>query len=201
LVDVYLSKSFTGTPFTGGIFKPYICIPFTTYKRLTEKEINAVIAHELGHIRQFDIVFTMFIQALGDIFWFIPGYRWLCRKIDRTREIVADQYAVKNGISGEFLASALLKLKELPDCGNKFILYSALTLEKSLLKTRIGRLLGDLIDKKERLGWRYLGVRWAVTFCIIGTVMNSTLAGNYEAQFSDPSGLLKFIIDYLTRKP
>lgn len=199
-VDIYLSERFTGTPFTGGVFRPYIAIPEETYNMLSKAEVDAVIAHELGHVRQYDVAFTMFIQVLGDIFWFVPGYRRLSRKIDRLREIVADQFAVQSGISGEYLASALLKLKEFPQNTSRFILYSAFTREKSLLKVRINNLLGDKAEKNERFGWRYLTVRIVVTFWIVGAVLTSNLAGNHTTIIRPPAGVLKAFADYFNLK-
>ncbi|MGZ3768993.1 MAG: M56 family metallopeptidase [Bdellovibrio sp.] len=195
-VDVYISKGFAGTPFTGKIFKPYICIPEETYKNLKAEEIAAVLAHEIGHIRQFDIVFTMFIQFLGDFFWFVPGYRWLSRKIDCLREIVADQFAVKTGIRGEYLASALLTLKEIPKDENNFVLYSAFARERSLLKTRILFLLGETAEKSERFGWNFLLVRIILSIWITKAVVNSSLGGNYGTNFASPESLIKLLTDH-----
>lgn len=179
-VDIYLSTNFSGTPFTGGLFKPYICIPKDAFEKLDEPELKAVVAHELGHIRQFDLPVTVAIQLLGDVFWFIPGYRWLSRKIDRMREIVADQWAVKSGIQPILLASALVKLKEIPETADRFVLYSAFFREKSLLKIRIERLLERVNEKRPRFGWRNIWLRSIATVLIFTAVMFSTLGGNHS---------------------
>lgn len=195
-VDIYVSPEFQGTPFTGGFFRPYICIPAETHSLLNEEEISATIAHELGHIRQFDVVSTVLVQFLGDIFWFIPGYRSLSRKLDRMKELVADEFAVKTGAKPEYLASALLKLKEAPTSG-KFILYSAFTRESSLLKIRVQRLLGETREKSQRLGWNYVLVRVVFSVLIIAAALNSTLAGNKEVAIEKaPQGLFKDIVDF-----
>ncbi|MBO9666185.1 MAG: M56 family metallopeptidase [Bdellovibrio sp.] len=178
-VDIYISPTFTGTPFTGGVVHPYICIPETTYKSLTESEISAVIAHEIGHIKYLDLVFTIFVQFLGDLFWFIPGYNLFAGKIDRMREVVADQFAVNSGASAEYLASALLKLKE-SSAPSTFTLYSAFTRERSLLKLRVLNLLGENQERPQRLGWNRLWVRVLMTALIAGSVSRSTIGGNHS---------------------
>jgi beta-lactamase regulating signal transducer with metallopeptidase domain len=177
-VDVYISKTLQGTPFTGGVFKPYICIPQPAFECLSNEELGAVIAHERAHIRYFDLPVTMVVQVLGDIYWFVPGYRWLSRKIDRMREVVADGWAVRSGIRPEYLASALVKLKELPQSDSKFILYSAFFREKSLLKIRVNTLLGESAEKESRFGWRLLWLRAVVSVSIFLTVMFTTFGGN-----------------------
>jgi beta-lactamase regulating signal transducer with metallopeptidase domain len=179
-VDVYISAYFSGTPFTGGVFRPYICLPQDAIEKLTLEELDAVVAHEMGHVRHFDLLTTIFIQVLGDLFWFIPGYRWLSRKIDRLREIVADSWAVSTNIEPQFLASALVKLKEIPDSSGKFILYSAFFREKSLLKERVERLVGLRKEKPSRFGWQNRWIRYCVTFFISIVVLNSVLGGNFK---------------------
>lgn len=179
-VDVYRTDLFSGTPFTGGVFRPYICVPADAHSKLSQQELKAVLAHELGHVRYFDLVITMSIQFLGDIFWFVPAYRWLSRKIDRLREVLADQMAVKDGNDPAVLASALLKLKEIPETHDRFILYSAFFRERSLVKERVERLLGSWTEKKPRLGWQYFWLRILVCITTAGAVINSAFGGNHK---------------------
>lgn len=178
-VDIYISEAFSGTPFTGGIVKPYICVPSDSFEKLSNEELEAVLKHELGHIRQFDLPVTMAIQILGDLFWFVPGYRWLSRKIDRLREVVADQWATFNGAKPEVLASALVTLKEIPEANDKFILYSAFFREKSLLKVRVEKLLNEGDEKSPRFGWQYKWVRYGFSIWIASAVMLATIGGNH----------------------
>jgi beta-lactamase regulating signal transducer with metallopeptidase domain len=179
-VDIYVSPNFSGTPFTGGIIKPYICLPEDATQKLSVKELDAVIAHEIGHVRYYDLIVTVTIQGLGDLFWFVPGYRWLSRKIDRLREIVADSWAVSSNIEPHFLASALLKLKDIPDSNERFVLYSAFFREKSLLKERIERLIGSVNEQSPRFGWQKPWLRYGVTIFISVVVLNSVFGGNFK---------------------
>jgi Antirepressor regulating drug resistance, predicted signal transduction N-terminal membrane component len=195
-VEIYISQAFSGTPFTGGILNPYICIPSETFKNLSEAELKAVIAHEMGHVQKFDLLFTVAIQLLGDLLWFVPFYRGLSRKIDRLREIIADRYAIKTGASGAALASALIKLKEIPATREKFILYSAFMRESSLLKTRVEILLQDQDVKAGRLGWKIKLLRYVIVVWAAGMVMTSTLAGNHSIHISPPTGWYKAFLDF-----
>jgi beta-lactamase regulating signal transducer with metallopeptidase domain len=195
-VDVYVSDGFSGTPFTGGFVRPYICIPSDSYASLTREELEAVISHELGHIRQFDLAITVGVQLLGDLFWFVPGYRWLSRKIDRMREIVADQWALANGAEPALLASALIKLREIPETPERFVLYSAFFREKSLLKERVERLLGSKKEKRARFGWNKPLVRYVASFWIFMSVMIATFGGNHAtATLANPEW-----VDHLMRQ-
>lgn len=181
-VDIYISSCFSGTPFTGGVIKPYICLPEDAICKLTDEEVDAVIAHEMGHVRHYDLLVTVMIQVLGDVLWFIPGYRWLSRKIDRLREVVADNWAVASRIEPHSLASALLKLKEIPEGNERFVLYSAFFREKSILKERVERLIGQLKEERPRFGWQSRVLRYVIAFFISLAVLNSVLGGNFKHQ-------------------
>lgn len=136
----------------------------------------------MGHVRYYDLLITVLIQGLGDLFWFIPGYRSLSRKIDRLREIAADSWAISSNVAPYSLATALLKLKEIPGSTNNLILYSALFREKSLLKERVERLLGNTKEKRPRFGWQNRWFRFAVTIFISAVVLNSVFGGNFKNQ-------------------
>jgi len=180
-VDIYVSKNYTGTPFTGGLFQPYICMPLKTHELLDEEEQKAVILHEMAHIRNFDLLITMAIKVLGDIFWFVPGYRFLSKKIDRLREVLADKTAVLYGASPAFLAKALLKLKECDIDLRHAVLYSAFFKEKSLLKTRVQRLTNNSeYHKAPRFGWRNRFIRALIIVFTTGGVLSSTFGGNHQ---------------------
>lgn len=181
-VDIYISKSFSGTPFTGGVFNPYICIPRDAFESLSPDELQAVIAHELGHVQQFDLMITMAICALGDIFWFVPGYRWLCRKLERMREIIADQRAVRAGASPEVLASALIKLREAAIGDGGLVFYSPFLREQSLLKVRIESLLGLPDEEPPHWLWKNFWSRSLITFWLVGAVLSSNLGGNHQTR-------------------
>lgn len=179
-VDIYISKTFSGTPFTGGVFSPYICIPRDAFESLSPAELQAVIAHELGHVQQFDLLITMMICGLGDIFWFVPGYRWLCRKLERMREIIADQRAIRAGATPEVLASALIKLKEVALGDSSLIFYTPFLREESLLKIRIENLLGMPLETPPHWLWRNIWSRSLITFWLVGAVLSSNLGGNHQ---------------------
>ena len=173
-VDLYLSTGFRGTPFTGGVFRPYICFPRETYNRLGEPERRAAIAHELAHIRHFDVALSLAVECLGDIFWFVPGYRLLGRRISRLRELEADRAATAHGASPEHLARALLELSAHAVPSGP-IVYSALVKERSLLALRVKTLL-EGTTFAGRVSWKRKGVLLFIT----ATVMLCSIGGNHE---------------------
>lgn len=111
-VDTYISLAHSGSPFTGGIFSPYICFPSDTYSALSAKEAQAVWQHEMAHVRWRDSAINLMIDILGDLFWFVPGYQMLKRQIFCERELSADAGAISSGTNASDLSLAMLTLCE-----------------------------------------------------------------------------------------
>lgn len=111
-VDVYLSKAHVGTPFTGGLFSPYICLPKFEFEKLSDIEKKAVVLHELGHVKHIDVLTNFVIRFLKDVFWFVPLYSRATKRVSELREMLADAWAVKAGATHAALASALLRFEE-----------------------------------------------------------------------------------------
>jgi beta-lactamase regulating signal transducer with metallopeptidase domain len=196
-VKIYCSPSYQGTPFTGGFISPYICFPSSTYGAMAPDEYESVLQHELAHIRKGDLWITLLIQVLGDVFWFIPGYRFISKKIDRLREILADSDAVKKGARPEFLASALLKLREVAPATLEPVMYSAFFREKSLIKQRIQRLMGEPEKRKPFWIWRQPWGKALILFWTVGSVLISTIGGNYAPAHIESSYWLGRFVQYL----
>jgi Zn-dependent protease with chaperone function len=180
VVDVYRSIGYEGTPFTGGVVRPYVCIPESTWASLSEPERESVIQHELAHVRGWDLLGTWIVQLLGDVFWFVPGYSLLSRKIDRMRELLADRQAVDSGARADALASALVKLQTVPETLGGVVLYSAFFRERKLISLRVEALAHGGYDRVSRFGWDWLPIRVLAFAWIAGAVMIATFGGNHE---------------------
>ncbi len=61
---------------------------------LTPEQLEAVIAHELGHIKRFDVAVN-FLQMIAEtLFFFHPAVWWLNRRIRADREDCCDDVAI-----------------------------------------------------------------------------------------------------------
>lgn len=183
-VDVYSSSQFSGTPFTGGLLRPYVCFPQSSADLFSKEERCAVLMHEIAHVKHGDLFITLAVRFLGDLFWFVPGYGALSRKIDQLREMVADKVATKSGALAAHLASALIKMNELPDQTASPVLYSALFRERSLLRARVEALLGERPETGGRFGWNFRLLRIVIVLWTAGAVALATFGGNHDASHS-----------------
>ena len=92
-----------------GVFRPVLVWPAHLSVYLDDRHIEAIIAHELTHVRRRDnlaAVMHMFVEA---IFWFHPLVWWMERKMVKERERACDEAVVEMGGSAETYAESLLK--------------------------------------------------------------------------------------------
>jgi uncharacterized protein (TIGR03435 family) len=95
-----------------GIFRPVLLIPSGMPDRLNDSELEAVIAHEIFHVRRRDNLVAaihMFIEAL---FWFHPMVCWLGAKLVQERERACDEEVLLLGKDPQAYAEGILKVCE-----------------------------------------------------------------------------------------
>ncbi|WP_158857608.1 M56 family metallopeptidase [Lunatibacter salilacus] len=91
-------------PLTYGIWKPVILIPVSLFLQLTPEQLEAIIVHELAHIKRHDYAVNLLQSVLEVIFFYHPVFWWINYTIRESRESVADDTAIMNGISPKDLA-------------------------------------------------------------------------------------------------
>lgn len=103
-----LSSPLYGSPFVYGWFSAQIHIPMDLYKNLSRKEYEAVLAHEIEHIRYKDNLIRFVLTSLCSIFWWIPT-KWLRKRIEEGQEIGCDSRCKNYGVHPVTLATAIYK--------------------------------------------------------------------------------------------
>jgi beta-lactamase regulating signal transducer with metallopeptidase domain/peptidoglycan/xylan/chitin deacetylase (PgdA/CDA1 family) len=91
-------------PVVVGWLKPVVLIPSGAFLGVTPAQLEAIIVHELMHVRRADFLVN-FLQTLVEILLFYhPCVWWISREIRREREFVCDDLVVR--FYGEPLAYA-----------------------------------------------------------------------------------------------
>ncbi|NLT67753.1 MAG: TIGR03435 family protein [Acidobacteria bacterium] len=96
-----------------GIIHPVLLLPEGMSDRLSDAELEAIIAHELAHVRRRDNLFSaihMFVEAL---FWFHPMVWWIGAKLIQERERACDEDVLSMGKDPQAYARGILKVCEL----------------------------------------------------------------------------------------
>jgi bla regulator protein BlaR1 len=102
-------------PLVIGYFKPVILFPIALVNQLDLKQVEAILIHELSHIRRNDYLLNLVKTAIETILFFNP-FIWLgSRLINIEREHACDDMVLKLTETPLTYAHALLKLEILQD--------------------------------------------------------------------------------------
>jgi beta-lactamase regulating signal transducer with metallopeptidase domain len=97
--------------FTTGIFAPVIVLPEAHIQRLAERDISAIIGHEMAHIKGLDSLWLSCEQILRALFFFHPAIWIATSKLDAAREELRDLDMLHAGpVSVQTYASTLLSV-------------------------------------------------------------------------------------------
>jgi TonB family protein len=89
----YISEEIDG-PATLGIFSPAILMP-QSFSHLSEACKEAVVCHELLHVRRHDWAYVILEEIVRTLFWFHPAVWWLLSRIHLAREQSVDYEVVQ----------------------------------------------------------------------------------------------------------
>ncbi|MCE7056972.1 M48 family metalloprotease [Algoriphagus sp. AGSA1] len=102
--------SYGVSPITFGYFKPIVLIPAGLIFQLSPVQLEAIIAHELAHVKRNDYLINLLQSLLEVLFFYHPCYWWMNQTVKELRENAADDAAVKAGISPRELAFGLAEV-------------------------------------------------------------------------------------------
>jgi beta-lactamase regulating signal transducer with metallopeptidase domain len=148
-----------------GWFRPVVLLPVRALTGLNEEQIEAVIAHELAHIRRFDCFVNLFQIATETLLFYHPAVWWVSQRVRAEREHCCDDEAI--AICGDAVnyARALTLMEEWRTA--PALMMAA---NRSPLGERVVRLLG-LNGATGRIRMAGMGVSFV---CLAGAL----LAGN-----------------------
>lgn len=77
-----------------GWFRPVVLLPVRALMGLSEEQMEAVIAHELAHIRRLDCFVNLFQIAVETLLFYHPAVWWVSQQIRAERENCCDDEAI-----------------------------------------------------------------------------------------------------------
>ena len=138
----FLVSDAIDSPLVVGWLKPVILWPTAALHGMTPQDVEAIIAHELAHIRRGDVLINLLQACIEVLFFHHPAAWWISAQIRAEREYCADDLAVRmldRSESGTKLsyARALLALEE-----HRSIPLLSVAAKGGKLLDRIRRLVG-----------------------------------------------------------
>jgi len=109
-VRLFVSDNISG-PLTIGFLKPVVLVPAGFLMGLPRDQVEAILLHELAHIRRYDYLVNLFQTAIKTVFFFHPAIHYISKKIDIDREQACDDLAVSQSRDPQALARGLAALR------------------------------------------------------------------------------------------
>ena len=100
------------SPVSAGWFRPVVLLPAGLLTRMPADLIEALLAHELAHIRRHDYLINLLQNLAEALLFYHPVTWWLSRRIRDEREHIADRLAAEVTQQPRRLALALSELAE-----------------------------------------------------------------------------------------
>jgi len=108
----YCECKWLQTPAVVGWFRPVVFFPATVLTGLSEEQLQAVIAHELAHIKRLDAFVNVFEVVVETLLFYHPAVWWLNKRIRAEREHCCDETAVSVCGNAVEYARALTLMEE-----------------------------------------------------------------------------------------
>lgn len=134
-------------PCTAHVWRPIVWLPVSILTQMTSDQIEALLAHELAHIRRYDWIWNGLQCVIEAVLFYHPAIWWLNRRIREERENACDDLAVVVCGDAIVLAEALASLERARMSSHTF----ALSADGGSLMQRITRLLSP--DTPVRIRW------------------------------------------------
>jgi uncharacterized protein (TIGR03435 family) len=96
-----------------GIRRPILLLPEGIEDRLTPPQLEAVLAHELCHIRRRDNLFASIHMIVEAVFWFHPLVWWIGARLVEERERACDIEVLRLGSEPHVYAEGILNVCKL----------------------------------------------------------------------------------------
>lgn len=99
------------SPFVTGLVRPVVVLPREALRHAAPAAADAMILHELAHLRRGDVLIRALENLLRTVFFFWPPLWWVCRQIERHGEMACDQLALRaSGVCAADYAACLLNV-------------------------------------------------------------------------------------------
>ncbi|MEM9918922.1 MAG: M56 family metallopeptidase [Bacteroidota bacterium] len=107
-----LESALVSVPMVVGYLKPAILLPLGAVNNLSQQEIEAILAHELAHIRRNDYLINIILSVVEALYYFNPAAWWIAANIRSERENCCDDIAIRLCGNSLTYAKALVRLQE-----------------------------------------------------------------------------------------
>lgn len=135
------------SPSTYGFLKPVLLLPLSCLTQLSTYQIEALLLHELAHIRRNDYFWSVVLHMVEMVLYFNPFMRKLVREARKECEHACDDWVIQFGYAPKEYALALLDVAK-NGYASGWALHAS-GAYKPFLLNRIARMLGHTTQPKK----------------------------------------------------
>ncbi len=168
-----LESSAVSVPMVIGWLRPVVLVPASALTGLSPAQLEAILAHELAHVRRHDYLVNLFQTVVETLLFYHPAVWWVSSQVRSERENCCDDLAV--AVCGDRLsyARALVDLEDLRTSPRL-----ALAASGGSLADRVRRLVGAPAGRSRR--------SWAAGALALSLLPAGTA---FQILRSEPSGM------------
>ena len=175
------------TPTVIGWLRPVILLPIAAMAGLSPRQVEAILAHELAHIRRHDFLINLLQTLAETMLFYHPAVWWISRRIRTEREHCCDDVAVAvSGDPAEYAAA-------LAELASWSIAHPALAMAatRGPLVDRVRRLL-RLPDADRKPRRTAVAVAIVVTSVVVISALGAILRAQPVVADGEPAGPPRF---------
>ncbi|WP_421938491.1 M56 family metallopeptidase [Pedobacter sp.] len=146
-----LQSGLATMPMVLGHFKPLVLVPLGLLNGLSGREVEAILAHELAHVKRRDYLVNILQSFIEIIFFFNPAVMWVSHLIKTEREHCCDDLAVACVQDRKDYVKALVFCQEFKLSAPAYVM--AINGKKGNLLSRASRMLfntNSTLNKMEK---------------------------------------------------
>lgn len=180
-----LQSAAVSVPSALGVLRPAVLLPASALTGLTPRQLEAILAHELAHIRRHDYLVNLFQATVETLLFYHPAVWWVSRRVRVERENCCDDLAVAATGSARVYARALADLEEIRLGAPAYLVGGpygppsplALAANGGALWNRISRLLKTSPERSEAPSRSLAGVLTLAALLAMGAATRYSIPG------------------------
>jgi beta-lactamase regulating signal transducer with metallopeptidase domain len=127
-------------PIAAGFLHPMVIIPNRVAEQLEDDDLEAIVRHELAHLKRWDDWTKLTQKLIETVFFFHPAVHLVGRQLELERELACDEAVVASHVAVDKYARCLTRLAQLNGSRMTSLIPGALTSRKQIFR-RFERLL------------------------------------------------------------
>jgi beta-lactamase regulating signal transducer with metallopeptidase domain/uncharacterized protein involved in exopolysaccharide biosynthesis len=156
-----LKSALVEVPMVVGWLRPVILLPASALMGLSREQLEAILAHELAHVRRYDYIVNTFQNLVETLMFYHPAVWWISRCIREEREHCCDDLVLSVCRDRMTYVRALVTLEEAR--GLPRLVFAA---SGGSLLHRVRRLLGVADEDRPPGAAEFGGIALVATGCV-----------------------------------